>query len=180
MVEDLLRRLARALDSAELPYMVVGGQAVLIHAEPRLTQDIDLTLSVGPERADDVLAAIQSAGLKSLAPDRGFIERTFVVPCMDVDTGIRVDVILSNSEFEHRAVSRAMTLDLGGQPVRFATAEDLVVMKVVAGRPRDLEDVRSVVRANPALGIELIELELAELDLALSLGLIARFRSAIE
>ena len=160
--------------------MVVGGQAVLIHAEPRLTQDIDVTLSVGPERADDVLAAVQSAGLKSLAPDRGFIERTFVVPCIDEESRIRVDVILSNSEFEHRAISRAIKFDVGGQPVRFATAEDLVVMKVVAGRPRDLEDVRSVARANPELDVELIEFELAELDSALAIGLIARYRGAIK
>ena len=40
--------------------------------------------------------------------------------------------------------SRAVTQPVGGQPVRFATAEDLILHKLFAGRPRDLEDVRGV------------------------------------
>jgi len=46
MFQALLVRLARALEAAGIPYMVIGGQAVLLHGEPRLTREIDVTLGV--------------------------------------------------------------------------------------------------------------------------------------
>ena len=55
--EDLLARLGRVLRSHDLPFMLIGGQAVLLHGEPRLTQDIDVTLGASPERLPDVLTA---------------------------------------------------------------------------------------------------------------------------
>ncbi|MGB3565055.1 MAG: hypothetical protein WBH85_09195 [Thermoanaerobaculia bacterium] len=45
MFGSLLERIALALDNADLPYMVIGGQAVLLHGEPRLTRDIDITVA---------------------------------------------------------------------------------------------------------------------------------------
>jgi hypothetical protein len=46
MFEELLARLASHLSRHNLPYMVTGGQAVLLYGEPRLTKDIDVTLGV--------------------------------------------------------------------------------------------------------------------------------------
>jgi hypothetical protein len=46
MFEHLLEKVALALDEAAVPDMVIGGQAVLLHGEPRLTKDIDITLRV--------------------------------------------------------------------------------------------------------------------------------------
>ena len=47
-----------------MPYMVIGGQAVLVHGEPRLTRDIDITLGLTAERVHDVLELVSSLGLK--------------------------------------------------------------------------------------------------------------------
>jgi hypothetical protein len=41
MFEELLARLGSALDKHSIPYMIIGGQAVLLYGEPRLTRDID-------------------------------------------------------------------------------------------------------------------------------------------
>ena len=54
MFENLLERIAGELESGAIPYMVIGGQAVLLYGEPRLTKDIDITLGVGSERVPDV------------------------------------------------------------------------------------------------------------------------------
>ena len=42
MFEALLSKIAQSLGGAELPYMIIGGQAVLLYGTPRLTRDIDL------------------------------------------------------------------------------------------------------------------------------------------
>ncbi|NVL90146.1 MAG: hypothetical protein HWN69_04000 [Desulfobacterales bacterium] len=44
MFQKLLGRLANELSNLHIPYMVIGGQAVLLYGEPRLTKDIDITL----------------------------------------------------------------------------------------------------------------------------------------
>ncbi len=48
MFTTLLATIATALDQASIPYMVIGGQAVLLYGEPRLTEDIDITLGLSP------------------------------------------------------------------------------------------------------------------------------------
>ncbi len=44
MFTRILKQIASALDKAGIPYMVIGGRAVLLYGEPRLTKDIDVTL----------------------------------------------------------------------------------------------------------------------------------------
>lgn len=61
--ERLLARLSAGLESAGLDFMLIGGQAVLLHGEPRLTQDIDITLGVGPDGLDKVLTACETMEL---------------------------------------------------------------------------------------------------------------------
>lgn len=63
MFTELLERLAHVLDEARLPYMIIGGQAVLFYGEPRLTRDIDITLGVDIDRQPDVTAAAAKLGL---------------------------------------------------------------------------------------------------------------------
>jgi hypothetical protein len=58
MFENLLERIAQSLTNAGIPYMVIGGQAVLLYGEPRLTKDIDITLGADLTRLQDVLSAV--------------------------------------------------------------------------------------------------------------------------
>ncbi|HYK87624.1 MAG TPA: hypothetical protein VE398_02565 [Acidobacteriota bacterium] len=81
-------------------------------------------------------------------PD-SFTRQTMVLPCADPASGIRVDLILSFSTFEQIAISRACQVRIGSTDVKFASLEDLIVHKIVAGRARDLEDVASILLKNP-------------------------------
>ena len=176
MFENLIARLASELAARDVPYMVIGGQAVLIHGEPRLTRDIDITLGVTPERLDTVLAAVDMIGLKVLveAP-HPFVRDTWVLPCEDSQSGIRVDIVFSHSHYEQLAIARAVRVTMGTQSVCFASAEDLVVQKLVAGRPRDLEDARTVMLKNPTLDRGYLLQCLTELDAETGLPVLTRY-----
>ncbi len=127
--------------------MLIGGQAVLLHGRPRLTEDIDITLGADPSRLDDVLEVCSALGLRALPEDVAkFVRQSFVLPVLEDETGIRVDFIFSTTPYEQEAIERAVVVDLGGVPVPFATAEDLIIHKLFAGRPTDLEDAATVVR----------------------------------
>ncbi|MCC7142925.1 MAG: hypothetical protein IT349_12560, partial [Candidatus Eisenbacteria bacterium] len=76
MFAELIARLGSALTAADIPYMIIGGQAVLVHGEPRLTKDIDVTVGVGPERLDDLLALVGKLGLEPLVDPAEFVPAT--------------------------------------------------------------------------------------------------------
>ncbi len=58
MFAEILSGIGTALDRAGIPYMVIGGQAVLVHGEPRLTRDIDITLGVDASGVPRILGAL--------------------------------------------------------------------------------------------------------------------------
>lgn len=145
--EQLIARVARELAAADITFMLIGGQAVLLHGEARLTQDIDVTLGVDPDRLGDVVDVCTAAGLRPLPSElEVFVRRTFVLPAEDEQTGVRVDLIFSTTPYERQAIARAVRVELSGVAVPFAAAEDLILHKLFAGRPRDVEDVVGVIR----------------------------------
>ena len=149
---SLLARLARLLEGAGIPYMVIGGQAVLLHGEPRLTRDIDVTMGCEADQLGRSLDLTAKEGLRpAVTQVKDFVRRTNVLPVADNSTGIRVDLIFLFTPYEAEAISRSTVVHLEDTDVHFAAVEDLIIHKLVAGRPRDLEDVRGVLLHNPSL-----------------------------
>ena len=143
MIEDLLARLVKALAADRIPYMLIGGQAVLFHGHPRLTQDVDVTLGVDTDAVATILAVCRRAGLQPLVKQpQAFARDTHVLPVRDGRSGLRVDLVFSNTPYERQAISRARRATIGRASVRFASLEDIIIHKLVAGRPVDIEDVR--------------------------------------
>ena len=146
MLEAFLKRIAKALDAHEIPYLMIGGQAVLVHGRPRLTQDVDITLGVDTDALPAVLAVCRRLMLRPLPGDpRRFAREHRVLPAQDARSGLRVDFIFSNTPYERQAMARASVVRMAGYPVRFASAEDLILHKLFAGRAIDLEDAKAVV-----------------------------------
>jgi predicted nucleotidyltransferase len=176
--ERLLKKVAIQLKRASIPYMVIGGQAVLLYGEPRLTRDIDITLGIGVEELSKVKKILQNMGLKILVKkDKEFVAKTMVLPALDRESGIRIDFTFSYSLYERQAIERAKDIKLGRTSVRFASLEDLVIHKVIAGRARDLEDVRSVLLKNLRYDSQYIEKWLAEFDQSLEEHFLKVFKS---
>ncbi len=145
----LLEQLASALDELSIRYMIIGGQAVLIYGEPRLTKDIDVTLALDSNGLTSLMPVVDKLKLTVLVEQpQEFVKRTSVLPVRDIETGIRIDFIFSFTPYERQAIGHARKVRLGEVDVAFATLEDVIVHKIFSGRPRDIEDVRSIVRKN--------------------------------
>jgi len=163
--EEILAVLGRALQERSIPYMVIGGQAVLLYGEPRLTRDIDITLGVDADHLDDVLALARELSLRVLPENvRDFVLQTMVLPCLHEESGIRVDFIFSFTPYEAHAIKRANRIRILGTEVCFASPEDVIIHKIFAGRPRDMEDARSILLRNDDLDIPYIQSWLDEFD----------------
>jgi len=149
VVEKLLKRIARRLDEDKIPYMVIGGQAVLVYGRPRLTRDIDITLGIDTDDFVLVEKACKKLNLKIL-PEKPeeFAKETRVLPGEETMSKIRVDFVFSYSEYEKQALERTRNVLIGDYPVKFASCEDVIIHKMVAGRAVDEEDVRSILIKN--------------------------------
>jgi hypothetical protein len=148
-LERTLADLASALEDASIPYMVVGGMAVLVHGVPRLTRDIDVTVRLAPSEVPRLIAALGSAFHPLVEDPRSFVEETRVLP-VEGPGGTRADVIFAGLPFEEAAIGRARPERLGQVEVRVCTPEDLVVHKIVSERPRDREDVAGILERSGA------------------------------
>lgn len=162
-----LAALAGALDRAGIGYMVIGGQAVLLYGEPRLTRDVDLTLALPPESVPELIVAIAALGWDPVPErPREFAARTLVLPVAQAASGLRADLIFSLSPYERQAIARGRRIALPEGEVSFASPEDVIIHKLVASRPRDLEDVRGILLKQTALDFDYIRRWLAEFESA--------------
>ena len=145
MFAELLAKIALGLKQEKLPYMIIGGQAVLIYAEPRLTRDIDIILGIGIEGYSKLELLCKHLGLRKLVNHGSkFVSETNVLPVIDVKSNIRVDFIFSDTSYERAAISKAKKIIIDRTEVMVAQPEDVIIHKMIAGRPRDLEDVSNI------------------------------------
>ncbi len=168
-VAELLAALRDALEPITARWYLFGAQAALLHGAARLTADVDVTVDAGAHAAADLIAALQSAGFTlRVAEAEEFIARTRVIPLVHTPSGIPVDVTLAGTGLEELFLQRAQVRDIEGVSIRVASAEDLVVMKVLAGRGKDLDDIRAIISAHPTdLDLALIRNTLKQLEQAL-------------
>lgn len=75
-----------------------------------------------------------------------FVRQTWVLPTLHETSGLRVDFVFSWTPYERQALKRVRRVFIENYPVRFASPEDVIIHKMLAGRPRDLEDVRGILR----------------------------------
>ena len=181
MFQKLLEHIADELSSQNIPYMIIGGQAVLLYGEPRLTKDIDVTLGIGTEGLGKVQKSVHNLKFEILIPDpKDFVSETMVLPTLHQESGIRVDFIFSFSPYEQQAIQNAQRIKMGSQEVCFASLEDVIIHKIIAGRPRDLEDLKSIILKNPDFDLEYIKRWLTEFDLSLDGHYFKLFKKILE
>ncbi len=166
---DLLASLAAVLSTLHARWYVFGAQAVVIWGRPRLTADIDVTVRMDPEEPERLARALESAGFSLRfgdAPD--FVRRTRVLPFVHAASGLPLDIVLAGPGLEELFLSRAVPVALGNLVVPVISPEDLIATKILAGRPKDLEDVRSVLRERLSkLDLDIVWSTLALLEEAL-------------
>ena len=165
MFEELLTRLALKLEQHKIPYIVTGGQAVLLYGEPRLTRDIDLTVGISNKHLDKMIQIAEQLKLKIIPKEiYSFVSDTMVLPVLDEKTGIRIDIVFSFTPYETQAIRRAKKINLNSVLVSFVSLEDLIIHKIFSGRPRDIEDLEIILKKNKNLDLDYTVHWLSEFD----------------
>ncbi|MCK6538580.1 MAG: nucleotidyltransferase family protein [Anaerolineales bacterium] len=151
-----------------IPVMAIGGIAVAVWGEPRLTRDIDMKVLVSREDRGQLLAILGAFTPLQEDSDESF--RRLGLAFFRDSNGVRIDVMLADTIFDEAAIGRARDIDFTpGKKIRVCTAEDLIVYKMLSTRTKDRGDVESVVqKQGDALDDAYIENWLAQFEEALS------------
>jgi hypothetical protein len=152
------------LSRAGAKFCFIGGVALQRSGQPRLTQNVDLTLLCGLGEEAVTIDWLLAKFAARLPDAREFALRNRVL-LLRSGSGVPIDVSLGAIPFEHRCVARASEFDFGaGFRLLTCSAEDLIVLKAFASRPQDWIDIEAaVLRQHQALDWELVFDELRPL-----------------
>ena len=169
---SLLREIKHALETAEIPYMVVGSFAGMVHGEPRTTYDMNIVTDPSPASLDALLAAFDIERVyvdRDVARDalrhRGMFNLVDMTSGWKIDFVIRKDRPFSVQELARRVEARVADVDV---PV--ASAEDTIIAKLEwaksSSSERQLVDVAGIlaVRGND-LDVAYVERWVEQLEL---------------
>ena len=166
---ELLAALSTALSELRATWYLFGAQAAMVWGRPRLTADIDVTVRLELEDPERLVRTLEARGFSLRVGDADdFIRRTRVFPFLHVASGMPLDIVLAGPGLEDLFLSRARPITMAGVVVPVISPEDLIATKILAGRPKDMEDVRGILHERlPDLDIELVRSTLALLEDAL-------------
>ncbi len=153
-----LARIFATLEQAGVRYLVVGGVAVVLHGHPRLTADLDLVIALDAANIRSAVSALRSLGYRPRAPvsldtfsdpevrrswieEKGLTVLSLVSPEFPLT---EVDLFAAEPFPFEPAHRRALCVAIGSTKVTAASLEDLIALKRIAGRPKDLADIEAL------------------------------------
>jgi hypothetical protein len=143
MTEDL-KELLRAFNAHAVKYLVVGGYAFGVHAEPRATKDLDLFIRSDEENSKAVFRALAEYGapLDGLAPTDFTDGTVFQIgqPPARIDILQKIDGITFDQAWENRIEG----LIDGEILAAVISKDDLIRNKLASRREQDLLDVKKL------------------------------------
>ncbi len=152
-MDENLKQLLSAFNANHVKYVVIGGYAVFVHAQPRMTKDLDVFIESSPENARATYKGLADFGAPLMRfkvedfADGKTIGRFGVPPiCFEVIQqidGVDFATVYANS----------ISIMIDGEiPARYISAEDLIANKLASGRPQDLADVDAIRNSQRATG----------------------------
>jgi hypothetical protein len=146
-------------------FCILGGVAVIRWGQPRATQDVDISLLAEFGAEERYVEALLAAFSPRIADARQFAMQTRVL-LISASNGVALDIALAGFPYEEQVIARATPFMFEADcELITVSAEDLIVLKLLAGRERDFADVDGIlVRQGERLEIDSIRDQLRSLS----------------
>ncbi|KAF0134550.1 MAG: hypothetical protein FD145_568 [Candidatus Saganbacteria bacterium] len=142
--EKLLSGIEKIFKKSKIPYMLVGGFAIAYWGYPRQSLDIDIVVDLNLKNILTFLSLAKQLGFKFDQQEIQMIlpiGNRFVMELGD----FRADIWLPKTQFEINALKNRNRKKVFGYNFSIISAENLILSKLLAGRPRDFEDAKTVI-----------------------------------
>jgi len=141
---NALRRLHGYLADRQVPHALIGGHALAARGYPRFTFDVDILTVNRDVLQEDFWTELRGEGAEvairlgdSDDPLRGVVRIAF-------SDGAMADVVIGKYRWQQDLIERADLLDVGDMQIDVPRSSDLILLKLFAGGPQDLADIRSI------------------------------------
>lgn len=164
-----MRDFVKLFEELEIPYAIMGGIAVGVHGIPRPTHDLDFKISIERHRLPELYAAAEELGYS--VPEAfaaGWVDLVAEMPLVRVRQWVEgktidIDIFLAESAFQESVLARRVRMEIDAGVAWVVSAEDLILLKLIASRPRDIGDIFDVFLAQGQLDEEYLRKWAAEL-----------------
>jgi hypothetical protein len=169
MIDKLLTRITKALDDAEIPFMVSGSMALIVYTVPRMTRDIDIVIELKRDDIERFCAIFKEGYYIDPLTVQEEVERKGMFNVIDYETGYKVDFMVKKNNFyrETEFERRVRGIVLGCE-TWLVTLEDLVISKLVwiqeLQSDRQISDIKNLLE-NPSIDMPYIHYWCAEMNL---------------
>jgi predicted nucleotidyltransferase len=153
---DYLHAIVAALPSSS-PYCLIGALAVNAWGRLRATNDIDLLVLADVPARTQLIEALRAHEFQI---DETWLEHNPMAKDVVMRLTHRsyptipLDLLFANDRQSQSALARRQALQLLGVSLYVCSPEDLILLKLKAGRPHDFEDVLGIIK-NPHLHVDL-------------------------
>ena len=152
LFEDVLRDLLQWFKSSHGEFLIIGGIAVSLLTRPRTTQDIDVLSILDESQWKQFLKKGNKFGFEARIKDAlQFAQKNRVLLLRHIKSGVYIDISFGYLPFEIESVRRKTFRAIGSLKIPLPTPEDLIIMKMVAHRPQDMIDVKTILQTYPKL-----------------------------
>lgn len=149
-ISKALRDIVSIMERLGLAYAVIGGIAVRAYGIPRPTYDLDFTVSIPRDRLTELYGSVEASGYS--VPENyqsGWVDTVAGMPLVKIrcylqGQGVDVDVFLAETPFQQEIVNRRRLVETLDGSVWLASPEDVVLLKLLAYRSRDISDVNDI------------------------------------
>jgi len=142
----LMLDVADELNNLKIPYLLIGAAAVSVYGLPRASLDADAVIQIEKEDENKLCGALKKKGLITEVRKGGFDDPISMVITVTDKYGNRVDLLSGIRSIKHNVFKNAQKVQFQKNTLNVAAAEDLIVMKALAGSYRDIEDIKGIIQ----------------------------------
>jgi len=150
----------KQLNAADVRYVVVGGVATILHGYVRATTDIDLIVDLQIDEAEKAIEALSGEGYKPRIPvqakefaDDNKRKQWIETKGMTVfsmfhpeQPGLSIDLFAQHPIPFDELWERSQVFDVDGTGIRVCSLDDLIMLKQLAGRNKDMDDIEKLLK----------------------------------
>ncbi len=142
----LLLDVADELDDLKIPYAVIGAAAVSVYGLPRASLDADAVIQIKKGKENKLCLVLKKRGLSAEVRKGACDDPISMVIKVKDKYDNRADLLSGIRDIKHDVFSRTKKVKFRKDTLNITAAEDLIVMKALAGSYQDIEDIKGIIQ----------------------------------